>query len=126
MRLRAAADQPMEEGVVTYWEAEAKASRQQVVDLQGQQKSSVFSRVAASHPVQSSVEAEQMVQERAAKRRACGEEVPSSHHLLEEWFCREHLELRDALEIGDSLIISELTKLLAAGAAKIQAMLGAT
>ena len=73
----------MEDAVVTDWEAEAKALRQQVVDLQG----------------------------------ACG---------FEEWLCTKHLELRDALEIGDPLIISELTQLLAAGGAKMQAMSGAT
>ena len=96
------------------------------MELEGQRKSSVLSRVVASHPEQSSVEAIQVVQERAAKRRACGEEIPSSPQLLTEWLCVKHLELRDALEMGDPLIVAELTQLLAAGGAKMQAMSGAT
>ena len=39
------------------WEADAKALRQQIVELEGRRQSSVFSRVAAAHPVQFSVEA---------------------------------------------------------------------
>ena len=126
VRLRAEEVHPMEEVIVTDWEAEAKTLRQQIVELEGQRKSSVMSRVVASHPEQSSVEAVQVVQERAAKRRACGEEVPSSPQLLSEWLCAKHLELRDALEMGDPLIVAELTQLLAAGGAKMQAMSGAT
>ena len=84
VRFRTEEVQPMEEVVVSDWEAEAKALRQQIVELEGQRKSSVLSRVVASHPEQSSVEATQEVQERAAKRRACGEEIPSSPQLLSE------------------------------------------
>ena len=71
---------------------------------------------------QSSVEPVQVVQERATKRRVCGDEVPSSPQLLSEWLCAKHLELRDVLEMGDPLIVAELIQLLAAGGAKMQAM----
>ena len=56
---------------------------QTVAELQCQKP--LCSRVQASHPVQSSVEAVQMVQERAAKRRTCAEEVPSTEQALAEW-----------------------------------------
>ena len=46
-----------------------------------------------------------------------------SSQLLSEWLCAKHLELRDALEMGDPLIVVEPTRLLAAGA-KMQAMSG--
>ena len=73
VRFRAAADQPMEQAVVTGWEAEAKALRQQVVELLGQQKTFGVHPCCRPIRVQSSVEAEKVVQEWAAKRRACGE-----------------------------------------------------
>ena len=47
----------MEEVVVTDWEAEAKALRQQIVELEGQRKSSVLSRVL--RPTQSSLPSKQ-------------------------------------------------------------------
>ena len=52
-------------------EADVMRLRQQVVELQCQRP--LFSRVQASHPMQSSVEAAQLVEERASKRRACGD-----------------------------------------------------
>ena len=55
----------------------------------------------------------QVVQERAAKRRACAEEVPSTEQALAEWLCTKHLELRDALEIVSGG--GELSQLLAGG-----------
>ena len=122
VRLQAEEVHPMEEVVGKDWETEAKALRQQIVELECRRQSSVFTRVAAAHPVQSSVEAVQVVQERATKRRACGKEVPSSPELISEWLCAKHLELRDALEMGDTLIVAELTQLWAAGGAKMQAM----
>ena len=103
-----------ESSVATDRETEVKKLRQQIAELQCQK--SLYSRVQASHPVQSSVEAVQMVQERAAKRRACAEEVPSTEQALAEWLCAKHLELRDALEIGDPSVVAELSQLLAAGA----------
>ena len=80
VRLRAKEVHPMEEVVGKDWEAEAKALRQQIVELEGRRQSSVFNRVAAAHPVQSSVEA------------------------------------------VAPLIVAELTQLLAASGAKMQAM----
>ena len=74
--------------VPTDWETEVKKLRQQVAELQCQKP--LYSRVQASHPVQSSVEAVQTVQERAAKRRACAEEVPSTEQALAEWLCAKH------------------------------------
>ena len=112
-----------EPSVPTDWETEVKKFRQQVAELQCQKP--LYSRVQASHPVQSSVEAVQMVQERAAKRRACAEEVPSTEQALAEWLCSKHLELRDALEIGDPSVVAELSQLLAAGAVKMQTLSGA-
>ena len=112
-----------EPSVPTDWETEVKKLRQQVAELQCQKP--LYSRVQASHPVQSSVEAVQMVQERAAKRRACAEEVPSTEQALAEWLCAKHLELRDALEIGDPSVVAELSQLLAAGAVKMQTLSGA-
>ena len=88
------------------------------------QTESVFSRVSSSHPVQSSVEAVQLEQERAAKRRACGEELPTTAQQLAEWLCNKHLELRDALELGDACIVAELTQLLAKGGAQMQLLAG--
>ena len=105
------------------WEAEVMRLRQQVVELQCQRP--LYSRVQASHPMQSSVEAAQLVEERASKRRACGEEVPSTEQALAEWLCTKHLELRDALEIGDPSVVAELSQLLATGAAKMQTLSGA-
>ena len=34
-------------------------------------------------------------------------EVPKSPQLLSQWWCGKHLELRDALEMGDPLIVVE-------------------
>ena len=50
VRFRGQEVHPMEEVFVTDWEAEAKALRQQIVELEGQRKSSVLSRVVASIP----------------------------------------------------------------------------
>ena len=52
VRLRAEEVHVMEEVTVTDWEAEAKALRQQIVELEGERKSSVLNRVVASHPEQ--------------------------------------------------------------------------
>ena len=105
------------------WEAEARRLRQQVAELQCQRP--LYSRVQASHPIQSSVEAAQLVEERASKRRDCGEEVPSTEQAIAEWMCSKHLELRDALEIGDPSVVVELSQLLATGASKMQTLSGA-
>ena len=57
------------------WGSEVMRLRQQVVELLCQRP--LHSRVQASHPMQSSVEAAQLVEERASKRRAwC---LPSKH-----------------------------------------------
>ena len=66
-----------------------------------------------------------MVQERAAKRRACAEEVLSTGQALAEWFCVKHLELRDALETRDRPVVAELSHFLAAGAVKMETLSGA-
>ena len=42
-----------------------------------------------------------------------------------EWLCAKHLELRDALEMGDPSVVAELSQLLAAGAVKMQTLSGA-
>ena len=79
------------------WEAEVMRLRQQVVELQCQRP---LCSVQASHHAQ-------LVEERASKRRACGEEVLSTEQALAEWLCTKHLELRDALEIGDPSVVAE-------------------
>ena len=115
----------MEQAIVTGWEAEAKALRQQVVELLGQQKLSVFSRVAVStgcsHRRSRKGGAGMGRQTTSLRRRSS-----IFSHFLEESLCTKQLELGDVLEMGDLLIVSELTQLLAAGGAKVQAMSGAT
>ena len=101
------------------WEAEVMRFSQEVVELQCQRP--LYSRVQASHAMQSSVEAAQLVEERASKRRARGEEVPSTEQALAEWLCTKHLELRDALEIGDPSVVG----VESTGAAKMQTLSGA-
>ena len=49
--------------------------------------------------MQSSVDAEQVVLDRASKRRAVREEIPSGQQDLAAWMCSKQLELRDALEM---------------------------
>ena len=49
----------MEEVDVTDWEAEAKALRQQIVELEGQRKSSVLSRVVLLRPIPNSLPSKQ-------------------------------------------------------------------
>ena len=39
--------------------------------------------------------------------------MPSSEQVFAEWLCSKHLELRDALEIGDPAVVAELSQLLA-------------
>ena len=72
------------------------------------------------HPMQSSVDAEQLVLDRASKRRAVGEEIPSGQQDLAAWMCSKQLELRDALEMGEVEIVKELVQLMAKGAIKME------
>ena len=48
--------------------------------------------------MQSSVDAEELVLDRALKRRAVGEEIPSGQQDLAARMCSKQLELRDALD----------------------------
>ena len=109
---------PMEDVIVTDWEAEAEALRQQIVELEGQRKSSVLRRVVASHP--SSLPSKQFrwyrnvpPNDRALRRRSS---IVSPTPLGVVVCEASGVERR--LEMGDPLIVAELTQLLAAGGAK--------
>ena len=85
------------------WEAEVRRLRQH--------------RIAVSKAtVRPSVEAAQMVQERAAKQRACAECLEQSKH--SQSGCTKHLEHRDAFEIGDASVVAELSNSWPQGAVK--------
>ena len=71
------------------------------------------------HPMQSSVEAEELVFDRASKRRAVGEEIPSGQQDLSAWMCTKQVE-RDALEMEKMEIVKELVQLMAKGAVKME------
>ena len=58
--------------------------------------------VPTSHPIQSSAEAASHLEERAAKRRAgFVEPTPTNPQDVDGWLSEKHLELRDAIEVGD-------------------------
>ena len=108
-----------EPSVPTDWETEVKKLRQQVAELQCQKP--LYSRVQASHPVQSSVEAALMVQEGpseelvqrksngASTRRVVVREASGTEGCSGDW----------------ASVVAELSQLLAAGAVKMQTLSGA-
>ena len=70
--------------------------------------------------MQSSTEAEELVFDRASKRRAVGEEIPNGQQDLASWMCSKQLELRDVLEMGETEIVKELVQLMSKGAVKME------
>ena len=70
--------------------------------------------VESVHPVHGSTEVADLVFDRASKRRACGEEIPSTEQALCEW-----LKMRDALEMGS---VKDLAHLIATGSGKFDSM----
>ena len=57
--------------------------------------------VPTSHPIQSSAEAASYSEERAAKRRAGFVEPIPNPQDVDGWLSEKHLELRDAIDVGD-------------------------
>ena len=59
--------------------------------------------------------------EETSSKTTCVPDRPPSHEQdLEVWMSDKHLELRDALEFGDTTSVLELSKLLSGGAALMQ------
>ena len=72
--------------------------------------------ILVAQSCQSSSEAANLLQERAAKRRAgVAESVPTNPQDVERWLSEKHLELRDAIEFGDKESILALTDLMQQG-----------
>ena len=72
--------------------------------------------VPVEHSLQSSAEAANLLQERAAKRRAgVVEAVPTNPQDVEGWLSEKHTELRDAIEFGNKESILALTDLIRQG-----------
>ena len=82
-------------------ESEVVRLRKQVFELQ--------QKFRPHHPVQGSEEAFENLRKRAAKRRVCPDRPPSHEQDLEFWMSDKHLELRDALDFGDTPSVLELS-----------------
>ena len=93
------------------WAAEVQRSREELERLRAGR-----SPVPVDHSVQSSAEAANLLQERAAKRRAgVAGPVPNNPQDVEGWLSEKHTELRDAIEFGDKESILALTDLIRQG-----------
>ena len=51
--------------------------------------------------------------------------MPDDHQAIEEWMAARNQHLRDALEFGTADVISQVSNMLAQGAAKLAAQRGA-
>ena len=110
------------------WGAQITSLQQTVNQLQAERDAlaeqvkhqTAMKLVERVHPMQSSVDAEQPVLDRASKRRAVGEEIPSGQQDLAAWMCSKQLEFRDALEMGEIEIVKDLVQLMAKGAVKLE------
>ena len=93
------------------WAAEVQRLREELERLRAGR-----SPVPVGHSLQSSAEAANLLQERAAKRRAgVAEAVPTNPQDVEGWSSEKHTELRDAIEFGDKESILALTELIRQG-----------
>ena len=70
--------------------------------------------------MQGSTDAAQSVFDRAAKWRACGEDIPTSQQALSDWLFSKHLEMRDALEMGENEIVKELAQIIGTASTNLE------
>ena len=78
------------------WATEVQRLREELARVRGVRA------VPTSHPIQSSAEAASYLEERAAKRRAgFVEPIPTNPQDVDGWLSETHLELRDAIDVGD-------------------------
>ena len=100
------------------WGAQVTSFQQTVNQLQAERDAlaeqvkhqPAWKLVELVHPMQSSVDAEQLVLDRASKRRAVGGEIPSGQQDLAAWMCS-----KNKMEI-----VKELVQLMAKGAVKLE------